>query len=154
MQRDDGTVFGGAAMTAAVVFVLFATMTVMALDFPPKARAMPLMVGIPGTSLALICLIKALRVRSRETSDWKTEKNRDERQMLVWTVLYFLGILGFGFLYAAPLLVFAFLRFAKREAALAAVVGAVGTWAVLYGLFEVGFQIPLFDGLVITWLLG
>ena len=74
--------------------------------------------------------------------------------MFAWMFLFFFGILGFGFIYAAPLLVFGFLWFGKGESLKVGLVGGAATWGILYGLFETGFQIPLFDGLLLEWLVG
>jgi hypothetical protein len=41
-----------------------------------------------------------------------------------------------------------------KESLTIGVIGAVATWAVLYGLFETAFQIQLFNGLLIEWLWG
>lgn len=153
-RRDiAATALNGPVLTAVLMFAIFVTMTLMALGFPAKARLMPLMAGVPGSVLALIAVLEELR-KARNSSESGNAAGRNERQMIVWMMLYFLGILGFGFLHAAPVLVFAFLRFAKREPLTIAAVGAAGTWVVLYALFELTFQIPLFDGLVLEWLAG
>ena len=156
MQRDarahtEATALSGPVLTAMLMLAIFATMTLMALGFPAKARLMPLMAGVPGTALALVSVLQEWR-RAREAAQPSEDARRKERQMLLWMMLYFLGILGFGFLYAAPVLVFAFLRFARAESIAIAATGAVGTWVVLHGLFELTFQIPLFEGLVLEWL--
>ncbi len=72
--------------------------------------------------------------------------------MFIWMGLFFFGFLGFGFVYTAPLLVFGFLLVGMKESLPIAVISAVATWAVLYGLFEKAFQIQLFNGLLIEWL--
>ena len=74
--------------------------------------------------------------------------------MFIWMLLFFCGFLGFGFVYAGPLLVFGFLRIGMKESLTIGVIGAVATWAVLYGLFETAFQFQLFNGLLIEWLWG
>lgn len=137
----------GRVTTAGVVFALFATMTLMALGFPEKARLMPLMVGIPGTVLGMFQLIVEWRDASRlEMPAGHREALSREREMFAWMLTFFAGILALGFVLAAPVLVFAFLRLGKRESVMVGVVGAAATWAVLFGLFETAFQIPLFDG--------
>ena len=147
----------GSVLTALVMFMVFLTMSLMALGFPEKARLMPLMVGVPGTVLALVQLFTELRStldQAVETDEHVWEAVRAERQMFTWMFMFFLGILTFGFNYAAPFLVFGFLWFAKEESLKVGLVGAAATWAILYGLFETAFQIPLFDGLLLQWLLG
>ena len=147
----------GPVFTALMMFVVFATMSLIALSFPEKARLMPLIVGIPGTILALVQLLMELRSTLRqtaETTELVPETIEAERQMFTWMFLFFFGILGFGFIYAAPLLVLGFLWFGKGESLKVGLVGGAATWGILYGLFETGFQIPLFDGLLLEWLVG
>jgi hypothetical protein len=150
MQADSRR---GAVLTAVLMLAIFVTMTLMALGFPQKARVMPLMAGVPGSILALIAVIQELR-KGAASAAAAPESRRAERWMLLWMLAYCLGILAFGFLYAAPLLVWAFLVLGKRESLVTGAIGAVVTWGVLYGLFEQAFQIPLFDGLVAGWLIG
>ena len=140
----------GRVTTASVVFALFATMTLMALGFPDKARLMPLMVGMPGTLLGLFQLFVEWRDASRQEAPAGDQKAlRREREMLVWILAFLTGILAFGFVVASPVLVYAFLRLGRRETLAVSSVGAVATWIVLIGLFETAFQIPLFDGFLL-----
>ena len=147
----------GSVFTALIMFAVFATMSLIALSFPDKARLMPLIVGIPGTALALVQLFIELRstlAQTGETADLARETVGAERQMFTWMFLFFFGILGFGFIYAAPLLVFGFLWFGKEETLKVSLVGGAATWGILYGLFQMGFEIPLFAGLLLEWLAG
>ena len=145
----------GRVLTAAIMLVIFATMSFMALGFPEKARLMPLLAGIPGSLLALMQLLTEIRSTAGEAAAAPApQASRGERQMFAWMGAFFVGILGFGFTYAAPLLVLAFLRLGRQESWFAALAGAAGTWAVLYGLFETVFEIPLFEGLVAAGLVG
>ena len=147
----------GRVFTALVMFVVFSAMSLMAFGFPDRARLMPLMVGIPGAVLSLVQLLTELRAtldQAGETEERLREALGAERQMFTWMFLFFFGILGFGFIYAAPLLVFGFLWFGKEESLKVAFVGAAATWGVLYGLFQTAFEIPLFQGLLVEWLLA
>ena len=147
----------GSVFTSLIMFVVFATMSLIALSFPDKAKLMPLIVGIPGTILALVQLFIELRStldQTAETADLVRETVGAERQMFTWMFLFFFGILGFGFIYAAPLLVFGFLWFGKEEPLKVGLVGGAATWGILYGLFQMGFEIPLFAGLLLEWLAG
>ncbi|TDJ69450.1 MAG: hypothetical protein E2O38_13535 [Proteobacteria bacterium] len=148
---------GGQVLTAVVMLAIFVTMSLMALGFPEKARLLPLMIGIPGSVLALVQVLRELRTaidKVVESDEEQRQARRNERHMFIWMLLFFFGFLGFGFVYAAPLLVFGFLRIGMKESLTIGVIGAVATWAVLYGLFETAFQIQLFNGLLIEWLWG
>jgi len=149
--------FTGRALTAVVMLAIFVAMSLMALGFPGKARLMPLMVGIPGSVLALLQVLVELRTAidgAVESDAPQSAARWNERHMFTWLLLFFFGILGFGFIYAAPLLVFGFLYIGRKETLTVGAIGAAGTWAVLYGLFEQAFEIPLLDGLLIEWILN
>jgi hypothetical protein len=155
--RSDALPSGRIA-TVLVILAIFVTMSIMALGFPERARLMPLLVGVPGSLLALILVFvewRAAQTQQAADSDVQVRQaHAGEKHMFFWMMSFFVGILGFGFLYAAPPLVFAMMRFGKKESLTVAAVGAIGTWAVLYGLFELAFQIPLFTGLVVEWFRG
>lgn len=135
-------------LTAGVMAAIVVSMTALAFGFPPAARLMPLLAGIPGSMLALICLGREVRLALVEAAPEAKEARRAERAMLGWTLAFFAGILVAGFVIAAPALVVAYLRFGSRERWTIALASAAITWGLLYGLFELAFRIPLFDGLL------
>lgn len=149
-------ILNGRVGTALVMLLIFLSMSLLALGFTDKARMMPLLVGVPGILLGIVQLISETRQSARQSTD---EADRDalskaERNMFLWIFVFFFGLLGFGFTYAAPILVFAFMFAGKQESLRVALIGAAGTWAVLFGFFEQIMEIPLFQGLVVEWLLG
>ncbi len=151
------TLLSGQLLTAIVMLAIFVTMSLMALGFPEKARLMPLMIGIPGSVLALVQVLRELRTaidKAVESDAEQQQARRNERHMFIWMGLFFVGFLAFGFIYAAPLLVFGFLLIGMKESLSVGLISAVATWVVLYGLFEKAFQIQLFNGLLIEWLWG
>jgi hypothetical protein len=154
----------GRLLTTLVMLVIFVIMTVLAFDFPSKGRLMPLMVGIPAVLLGLIQLILDYRAASAnaksgtatDSAPEKQEKagKKGEYQMILWTTLFFAGIVLFGFVVASPVLVFAFLYFGSKESIKVSLISAVCTWAVIYFTFVKWFQISLFSGLILEWLFG
>ena len=149
-------ILNGRVGTAFVMLLIFLSMSLMALGFTDKARLMPLLVGIPGILLGFVQLTTEIRQATRRSAD---EANSDalskaERNMFLWIFIFFFGLLGFGFIYAAPIVVFAFMYAGKNESLLVALISAAGTWAVLFGFFEQVMEIPLFKGLIVEWLLG
>ena len=111
----------GRVLTALIMLAIFLAATGMAFGFPEKARLMPLMVGVPGSLLALIQVFIEMRkaaheLAERERVEAPEERDAAEREeklaeanMFLWMFLFFIGILCFGFVYAAPVLVFGFL---------------------------------------------
>jgi len=149
-------ILNGRVGTAFVMLLIFLSMSLMALGFTDKARLMPLLVGIPGILLGFVQLTTEIRQSTRRSAD---EANSDalskaERNMFLWIFIFFFGLLGFGFIYAAPIVVFAFMYAGKNESLLVALISAAGTWAVLFGFFEQVMEIPLFKGLIVEWLLN
>lgn len=143
-----------------VMLAIFTTMVVMALSFPPNARFMPLVVGLPAIALCLLQLALDLRAarkpRSRapaipQEGDGE-ELGRDTHGAEARSWLHFLGFLAgvllFGFLVAAPALIALYLR---REAGVRlwrALLAAAVTAALLHLLFQEALGFRLFQGFV------
>ena len=149
-------ILNGRVGTALVMLLIFMSMSLMALGFTDKARLMPLLVGIPGILLGIVQLTTEIRQSARRSADEADSDalSKAERNMFLWIFIFFFGLLGFGFTYAAPIVVFAFMYAGKKESLLVALIGAAGTWAVLFGFFEQVMEIPLFKGLIVEWLLN
>ncbi len=148
-------ILNGRVATALAMLLIFLSMSLMSLGFTEKARLMPLLVGVPGSLLGIVQLINEIRhTVGQSVAEADAEAlTRAERNMFLWVFAFFLGLLGFGFTFAAPILVFAFMFAGKKESLLVALISAAGTWAVLFGFFEQIMEIPLFQGLVVEWLL-
>ena len=74
--------------------------------------------------------------------------------MFAWFIGFVTALVLFGFLYAGPALVAAYLYFSGRERWYMAAAAAAVTWAILYGVFDLFLGLPLFEGLVLQWLFG
>lgn len=148
-------IFNGRAATSLVMLAIFAAMTAIGLGYPEKARMMPLLVGVPGTILALAQLIRDIRFPTVEALTEETiAEGRREITMFAWLALFLAGVMSFGFLYAAPVLVFAFMRFGQKESWTVALAGGFGAWVVLYGIFTRLLELFLFEGLLLPLLTG
>jgi hypothetical protein len=153
-------ILNGRILTAFVMLVIFAGMSVMAIGYPEKARFLPLLVGIPG---AIMCLAQLL-IDVRHTLQQRAgDANADaeeaadaarEAKMLLWLAIFFAGILAFGFLYGAPVIVAAYLRFAEKESWTTSLVAGVGAWVVLDIVFVRLLELYVFNGLVTPLILG
>lgn len=152
----------GRVLTAMLMFLIFLVMTILALSYTEAARLMPLLFGIPGTILGLAQFIMEFRVARTELAAIPEQKDlekqgqerKNEIQMITWMILFFVGLLCFGFKYASPVLVFSFLYIGKKESLVTAIISGVATFLVIYGFFEQTLEIPLFNGLIIEWLAG
>lgn len=142
-----------------LMLVIFSTMVVMALDFPKNARFMPLVIGLPGIALCLLQLALDLRASRRARSpvgrpqegdgeDFGGHTVRMEGLSWLYFILFIGGVLVFGFLLVAPLLIAVYLC---REAGVrwsAALMAAAASVVVLHLLFQQVLGFRLFEGFV------
>jgi len=142
----------GRLLISGIMLVVFATAVGLAFTYAPDARFLPLVIGIPGLLLSVIQFIKELRDRPEPVVTG--EEHKREGRMFAWFILFVGGLVLFGFLYAGPALVAAFLYFSGREKWYVALAAACFAWAVLYGVFEWFLGLPLFDGLLFQWIFG
>ncbi len=153
-------IFNGRIATTLVMLAVFAGMALMAIHYPPKARFMPLLVAIPATVLCLMQLAIDVRRGLRESADGASldveaiAQRPREVKMFFWLAVFFVGILAFGFLYATPILILAFLRLGERESWTVSIVGGVASAAVIYLVFARMLELFLFEGLVTPLIFG
>jgi hypothetical protein len=143
----------GRILVSGIMVVVFATAVGLALTYAPDARFLPLVIGIPGLLLSVVQLVKELRERRPEPVV-TSEEHRREGRMFLWFIGFVGGLVLFGFLYAGPALVAAYLYFSGRERWYVALAAAFFAWAVLYGIFEQFLGLPLFEGLIAQWIFG
>ena len=153
----------GRVLTAIAMLGIFLVMTLLALDFPTKARLMPLLIGIPAVLLGLVQLIIEYRAVALELAEGGKqvdvekdgkEGKKDEKQMIMWITVFFITILSLGFIYASPILVFSFLYFGSKESLKIALISSASTWLLMFIIFVEWFKISLFEGLIPLWLFG
>ena len=142
----------GRILVSGIMVVVFAAAVLLSFTYAPEARFLPLVIGIPGLLLSVAQLVKELRDNPGVAII--PEEHRREVRMFVWFIGFVAGLVLFGFLYAGPALVAAYLYFAGRERWYAALAAAFVTWAILFGIFERFLGLPLFDGLAVQWIFG
>src|SRR5215469_3908946 len=142
----------GRILVSAIMVVVFGGAVLLSFTYAPDARFLPLVVGIPGLLLSVAQLVNELR--SHPGIKILPQEHRREVKMFAWFIIFVAGLVLFGFLYAGPALVAAYLIFAGREHWYMALGAAVLTWAILFGIFERFLGLPLFDGLVSQWIFG
>lgn len=130
-----------------IMLILFGSAAVVAaLDFPPVAAEVPLLVGGCGAVLSLLQLIREMRA-SRAGEDDPIDLAKDI-PIYLWVLAFVAGIVAFGFDVAAPVLLFAYLYFRSHESWWLSLLLSVSVVALLYGVFQIGIGVPLFEGLL------
>ncbi|WP_455274984.1 tripartite tricarboxylate transporter TctB family protein [Rhizobium herbae] len=155
-----------------VMLVFFCVMVGMAMEFPAKARFMPLIVGVPAIVLCLIQLAIDLFHTPKtvfhgapragvshaagpepELPEFGPHTVRQELMMWTYLVSFVTGILLFGFYASVPVLLLTFLRLqAEASWRFSAALAAAAT-VVLYLMFGVLLHLKLHPGFVTPWLL-
>ena len=138
-----------------VMLAILVAMVGMAAQYPPDARFMPWVVGIPAIALCLLQLGRDLRAARRAAGDAQGERRTLRREAAMWG--YFLGLVGgillFGFLLAVPVFILVFLRHWAR-ASWPLALGLVAAAAVVYYLvFVQGLNVALHQGFVTQYVL-
>ena len=136
----------GRRLSSLAMFAIFAAMTGMAATYPSDARLLPLLVGTTGTVLALVHLVRELlplAAAEISTDIW----TRREWGYLAWFSAMVAGVVLFGFLIGAPVVVFSFLRWAQGERTSLAAGLALLCPAVFFSVFEMLLGIEVFRGL-------
>jgi len=142
----------GRILVSLIMVVVFAIAVGLSFTYAPEARLLPLVIGIPGLVLCLVQLVKELRERGIPVVT--PEEHAREWRMFAWFFVFVGGLVLFGFPYAGPPLVAAFLYFSGGEKWYVAVIAAIIAWLILYGVFERLLGLPLFEGLVYQWIYG
>ena len=127
--------------------VIFASAAIVAeLDYPPMAATLPLLVGGCGAVLSLLQLITELRASRAGTED--TIDLGADIPIYLWVWAFVLAVVALGFVVAAPVMLFVYLFFRSRESWWLSLLLSAGVLALLYGVFQVGLGVPLFEGLL------
>jgi hypothetical protein len=142
----------GRILVSLIMVVVFTIAVGLSFTYTPEARFLPLVIGIPGLLLSVVQLVKELRERGIAVVT--PEEHAREWRMFAWFFSVVGGLVLFGFPYAGPLLVAAFLYFSGGEKWYVAVSAAIIAWSILYGVFERFLGLPLFEGLVSQWIYG
>jgi hypothetical protein len=137
------------ASASLAMVVLFTIFVVQAFFFRREAAVMPLLIGLPGLMLSLAQLV--IDIRKAGKAEDEPIFSAPERAIMLWLAGFVLGIIAFGFVVGATLLVAAYLVFVAGERRLVAATGGALCLAAMYGLERL-LNIPLFEGLVIQYL--
>lgn len=138
-----------------VMLAILVAMVGMAAQYPPDARFMPWVVGIPAIALCLLQLGRDLRAARHAAGEAQGERSTLRREAAMGG--YFLGLVGgillFGFLLAVPVFILVFLRHWAR-ASWPLALGLVAAAAVIYYLvFVQGLNVALHQGFVTQYVL-
>lgn len=150
----------GPVVTALLMTVIFSAMVLVATQYPPDARMLPLVIGIPGTILCFIQLSFELLSSYRKLSSssdaanlrMKSANVKKELRFFLWFPGFIISVLLIGFMATTVIMVFLFLRMSQRESMKLSVGLSLGGALMLYVVFELVLAMPLFNGVINQWI--
>ena len=151
------TINSGRFAMTVVMLSVFVAMVGIASQYPPDARFMPFIVGIPAIALCLLQLGLDFRdsLRSKTPAPEAHGERTVRREMIMGG--YFIGLVGglllFGFLLAIPVFVVFFLRHWAHTSWRFALGLTAAASVVLYTVFVQGLGIVLHPGFVTGYVL-
>lgn len=147
-QAPPGRVRLTSTVALSLTFlVIFASAGIVAAaDYPLAAAEMPLVVCGFGALLSLLQLIVELR-GSRAGGEDAIDLGKDV-PVYLWVWAFVIGVAALGFIVAAPVVLFAYLFFRSRESWWLSLLLSLSVVGFLYGVFQVGMGVPVFEGLL------
>ncbi len=152
----------GRIFMSVLMLAIFAAMVAVATQYPPQARFMPLVIGIPGLVLCIYQLIVELRARSEPpevVADGAVARSRaaEERRREVTLWVYFVALITslilFGFWVTIPVFLTIYLRHAAGESwRFALGLGLAGS-GILFLVFHKGLGVVLHGGFITAHLI-
>ncbi len=136
----------GALLSVAFLVIFSGAAMIAGLTFPPKAAALPLFLGVAGSALSVVQLLRELRESRRGLPD-PIDLARD-LPIYLWVWFFIIVVVAFGFVWSPAPLLLLYLRGRARESWWLSCAIAIGVTVMLYLLFEVLLQVELFPGLV------
>lgn len=134
------------ALSLTFLVIFSAAVIVAQVNYPAEAASMPLIIGGIGAALSLLQVIVELRA-SRGAYEEQIDLRKDV-PIYLWVWSFVGAVVAFGFVIAAPLMLFGYLKFRSRESWWLSLILAASVLALLYGLFQIALGVPLFEGLV------
>jgi putative tricarboxylic transport membrane protein len=161
---DRATRPEAAARTPRVWAVLFSLFLVVVLsaalwqsrDFGFRAGLFPWAIGTPVLLLAIAQLAMELRGKSPRAAEPPAGSaelpapvvRRRTAEIVGWILAFFFAIWAIGFVTAAALMTFVYLKLGARESWPVSLALTLAAWALFYGLFHTALHIPFPDPLL------
>lgn len=148
-------------LVTVTMLAIFSTMVAVASTYPPGARFMPYVIGVPSIGLCLLQLAADIR-RSRQfrhapvaPAEPDEEPVSVETELVTWAyfLVFVCAVLLFGFLVSAPFLITLYLWREAMVRPVYALVAGCGFTLALHLMFERLLTFRLHQGFVTEWVL-
>ena len=136
-----------AALSLTFLIIFSAAAIVAKVNYPPEAASMPLIIGGVGAALSLLQVIVELRASRNPSFEERVRLSKD-LPVYLWVWSFVAAVVAFGFVVAAPVMLFVYLRFRSRESWWLSLLLSAVVAGLLYGMFQKALGVTLFEGLV------
>lgn len=131
-----------------ILFAVFAGMTAAAWNYPPVARTFPLLVGLAGSALSGVLVMRHVVRADTPGGDASGAPVRPRLAVLLWFgTAIGLVVLG-GILAGTPTFIVLFLTVRERQPFWRSTAAAISVPLVLYGVIERTLGLYLFRGVL------
>jgi hypothetical protein len=139
---------------AAAVFAVFAAMVIAALAYPPQARLVPLVIGIPAAILAAYQIVREIAMPRPNQPPPDQSDVAGLRRGSLWILLYIAIVLVGGFTWGGPFAVATSQRFWLKEPWKTSIASGIVAFVLIYVVLQEQLGVVLFEGWIDRWVRG
>ena len=129
-------------------------MVVAAMTYPAQARLVPLVIGVPATTLAAYQVGREIAALGTEPRAAAESDVADVRRGSLWILLYIGIVLGGGFTWGGPIAVATSQRFWLKESWRSSILSGVVAFVLIHVVLQEQLGIVLFEGWIDRWVRG
>jgi hypothetical protein len=140
---------------AAMMFAVFTVMAAAATMYPPQARLVPLVVGIPAALLSGYQLVR--EISTTRTTTERTEGPFDAASLRLgvsWLLLFIVFVLAGGFTFGGPTAVAVSQRYWLKESWKTSGITGVVALFLIHVVLQEQLGVVLFEGWIESWVRG
>ncbi len=150
--------YKGELIFVAILTLILVMFLVMALDYEPEARLVPLVVLVPALAIAAIELVaNVYSLNKIENTDSQPKREcalerifNKENVMLGWIICLLAVVWFFGLSIASLLFTLVFVKIHYKEKWSTTVFSSLLCFAITYGIFVKGLKMALYKGFFIS----
>ena len=153
----------GAILFSALITLFIVVISIYALDYKPKVRLVPLLVGIVSLGISILVLINEIHplpmfakfeidlmgsLGEKETDNEPQMIPSKMLAIIFWMIGFMALTLLVGFYISIAVFCFAFLRFQEKVGWLKSVSVTAGIWVFIFLIFSVVMDLQMFEGVL------
>jgi hypothetical protein len=139
---------------AVALCAVFAAMVLAALTYPPQARLVPLVIGIPAAILAAYQIVREIAMPRPHHPPTDQSDAAGLGRGSLWILLYIAIVLAGGFTWGGPIAVATSQRLWLKEPWKTAIASGIVAFVLIYVVLQEQLGVVLFEGWIDRWVRG